>query len=83
MFAFDYFLDFSLRGQVSSSNWRIVGGFAESYSRWYTGTTPYQYAVAVESVPEPLTILGAITATGFGVAFKRKLAKSTKDQKDA
>ena len=24
------------------------------------------------AVPEPLTILGSITAAGFGVAFKRK-----------
>ena len=30
----------------------------------------------VESVPEPLTILGAGTAIGFGASFKRKLAKS-------
>ena len=37
------------------------------------------------AVPEPLTILGAMTAAGFGVAFKRKLAKSQKqqDEKDA
>ena len=28
-----------------------------------------------ESVPEPLTILGAGTAIGFGAAFKRKLGK--------
>jgi hypothetical protein len=35
------------------------------------------------AVPEPLTILGSITAAGFGVAFKRKLAKSKKDQEDA
>lgn len=35
------------------------------------------------AVPEPLTILGAMTAAGFGAGFKRKLAKSKKDQKDA
>jgi hypothetical protein len=40
------------------------------------------YAIAT-AVPEPLTILGSITAAGFGVAFKRKLAKSKKDEKDA
>ncbi|WP_420911668.1 PEP-CTERM sorting domain-containing protein [Rippkaea orientalis] len=28
-------------------------------------------------VPEPLTILGAGTAIGFGATFKRKLAKKT------
>ena len=35
----------------------------------------YYYA----SVPEPLTILGSITAAGFGVAFKRK-KNSTKEE---
>lgn len=28
------------------------------------------------AVPEPLTILGAVTAAGFGACFKRRLAKS-------
>lgn len=31
----------------------------------------------IEAVPEPLTILGAGTALGFGATFKRKLAKKT------
>lgn len=35
------------------------------------------------AVPEPLTILGAMTAAGFGAGFKRKLAKTQKDKKDA
>jgi len=30
------------------------------------------------AVPEPLTMLGAMTAAGFGVSFKRKLAKAGK-----
>ncbi|EAZ91422.1 PEP-CTERM sorting domain-containing protein [Crocosphaera chwakensis] len=30
--------------------------------------------VSVNAVPEPLTILGAGSAIGFGVSFKRKLA---------
>ena len=30
------------------------------------------------AVPEPLTMLGAMTAAGFGVSFKRKLAKAEK-----
>ncbi len=34
------------------------------------------------AVPEPLTILGAATAVGFGASFKRKLAKKQK-QNDA
>lgn len=36
-----------------------------------------------ESVPEPLTILGATTAIGFGTAFKRRLAKVTKENKNS
>lgn len=47
----------------------------------------YTYAVgsvvSSSAVPEPLTILGAMTAAGFGASFKRKLAKSKKDQEDA
>jgi len=31
-----------------------------------------------QAVPEPLTMLGAMTAAGFGVGFKRKLAKAEK-----
>jgi hypothetical protein len=31
-----------------------------------------------QAVPEPLTMLGAMTAAGFGVGFKRKLAKAGK-----
>jgi len=30
------------------------------------------------AVPEPLTVLGALTAAGFGVAFKRRSLKSVK-----
>jgi hypothetical protein len=33
------------------------------------------------AVPEPLTILGAATAAGFGAAFKRRLAKIKDNQK--
>ena len=33
----------------------------------------------VKPLPEPLTILGSITAAGFGVAFKRK-KNSTKEE---
>jgi hypothetical protein len=38
---------------------------------------------SASAVPEPLTILGAMTAAGFGAGFKRKLAKSKQDQEDA
>ena len=32
--------------------------------------------IKVEVVPEPLTLLGAVTAAGFGIFFKRKLHQS-------
>ena len=35
------------------------------------------------AVPEPLTMLGAATAVGFGTAFKRRLAKVTKENKNS
>lgn len=35
------------------------------------------------AVPEPLTILGAATAIGFGANFKRRLAKAKENKKDA
>ena len=38
-----------------------------------------KYALIPAAVPEPLTILGSITAAGFGVAFKRK-KNSTKEE---
>lgn len=40
---------------------------------WNGASTAYAVGTAVPAaVPEPLTILGSITAAGFGVAFKRK-----------
>ncbi len=39
-----------------------------------TRGTAYVYEVEATAVPEPLTILGAGVACGFGTAFKRKLA---------
>ena len=42
-------------------------------------TKEYAVAVTPAAVPEPLTILGSITAAGFGVAFKRK-KNSTKEE---
>ncbi len=35
------------------------------------------------AVPEPLTILGSLTALGFGTAFKRRLATVTKQNKNS
>ncbi|MFM7439582.1 MAG: PEP-CTERM sorting domain-containing protein [Snowella sp.] len=39
-------------------------------------------AEANAAVPEPLTILGATTAVGFGAFFKRKRKLSESSEKD-
>lgn len=39
-------------------------------------------AASSTSVPEPFTVLGTIFGTGYGVAFKRKLAKAQADKED-
>lgn len=39
--------------------------------------------VILRQIPEPLTILGASTASGFGAFFKRELNKSKKNKKDS
>ena len=39
---------------------------------WATAVLVSEPFVPSASVPEPLTILGSITAAGFGIAFKRK-----------
>ena len=67
----------SARGQGLSS-WagssNIASSFNTSASASYTIT--YDYSSA--AVPEPLTILGAATAVGFGAAFKRRALKNNK-----
>jgi hypothetical protein len=51
---------------------------SSSGHRGLSGLQLVQTSSTSAAVPEPLSILGAITAAGFGVAFKRKLAKSQK-----
>lgn len=51
-------------------------------------TTPLQppssrAILTPKAVPEPLTMLGAATAVGFGTAFKRRLVKATKENKNS
>lgn len=53
---------------VDNSTPSSNGFFDDTQSATFTST----------AVPEPLTILGAMTAAGFGAGFKRKLAKSLK-----
>jgi hypothetical protein len=59
-------------GWTGSSN--INTSFSTQASASYTVT--YNYSAA--AVPEPLTILGAATAVGFGAAFKRRALKNNK-----
>lgn len=61
-----------LSGWSGSSN--INTSFSTQASASYTIT--YDYSTA--AVPEPLTILGAATAAGFGAAFKRRALKNDK-----
>jgi hypothetical protein len=46
-----------------------------------TSNTPIN-GFNITAVPEPLTILGAATAVGFGTKFKKRLAKDQKGKKD-
>ena len=55
----------------------FFGGLASLSSK---ATVTYTYDVAsTAAVPEPLTILGAATAVGFGVVFKRHASKNNKE----
>jgi len=55
---------------ISADGFTIVGNGTNPSGQseaWVANLSP-------QAVPEPLTILGAMTATGFGICFKRKLA---------
>jgi len=64
-------------GWTGSSN--ITANFSTQASAAYTVIYTYSAPAPVpgntQAVPEPLTILGALTAVGFGVAFKRYATK--------
>ena len=53
------------------------------YDGYKTPTDPNPATATApgQAVPEPLTILGAVTAAGFGASFKRRLAKVKGNQK--
>jgi len=55
----------------------FFGGLASLSS---TATVTYNYDAPAAAVPEPLTILGAATAVGFGVVFKRHASKNNKEE---
>jgi hypothetical protein len=56
----------------------LLNGASDSY---VLSPTPAPAPAPGQAVPEPLTILGAATAAGFGASFKRRLAKVKGNQK--
>ena len=62
---------------ASGSSTTLTFGFRNDPN--YTRLDNVSVTAPASAVPEPLTILGAMTAAGFGAGFKRKLAKSQKD----
>ena len=65
-------------GWTGSSN--INANFSTRASAAYTVVYTYSAPTNSQAVPEPLTILGALTAVGFGVAFKRHATKVNANQ---
>jgi hypothetical protein len=75
-----------------TANGGIAGAEAALISSFNAGTAYFDIHTTtitsgeirgfVTAVPEPLTILGAATAVGFGAKFKRHLAQSQKGKKD-
>jgi hypothetical protein len=71
---------------ITSNDSVFYGSVIPALSEFYvtdsiTVNPPNGYITSVANtygVPEPLTMLGAMTAAGFGVGFKRKLAKAGK-----
>ncbi|MEA5510515.1 PEP-CTERM sorting domain-containing protein [Crocosphaera sp. UHCC 0190] len=61
-----------------SGNTALVGSSYDDDNGSSSGSA-YLFTTS-QPVPEPLTILGAGTAIGFGASFKRKLAKKNKKQ---
>ena len=76
--------NYNVLNNVSVSNGTLtLTSTSTSGNRGLSGLQLVQTSSTSAAVPEPLTILGAVTAAGFGAGFKRKLAKSKKDEKDA
>ena len=65
--------------KVDPVDWRVEDVIGIDTTQWYPHVYAVGSAVGSAAVPEPLTILGSITAAGFGVAFKRK-KNSTKEE---
>lgn len=72
---------------ISLETFTFNSGFTNlTKVEWLQGDPSHQFdnvnVTATSAVPEPLTILGAMTATGFGAIFKRKLAQTKGNKKD-
>ena len=64
---------------ISADGFTIVGNGTNpsgQYEAWVAN-------LSHEAVPEPLTILGAMTAAAFCIGFKRQLAQNKSDEKDS
>jgi len=75
-------INYDVLNNVSVSNGTLtLASTSTTGLRGLSGLQLVQTSSA-SAVPEPLTILGAVTAAGFGAGFKRKLAKSQENKKD-
>ena len=59
-------------GIYSRYNYYMLPGSSSFVATSQDYARTYAVSSTASAVPEPLTILGSITAAGFGVAFKRK-----------
>jgi hypothetical protein len=67
---------------IANNNLGTLPGGVSSIAIGSVTQAPASAPVATPAaVPEPLTILGAATAAGFGASFKRRLAKAKGNQK--
>jgi hypothetical protein len=65
---------------TSPGTYTAFGRLTGSINPTSTATTS-STTFSVQDVPEPLTILGSITALGFGISLKRKQTKATLTRK--
>ncbi len=72
------FSDPGLRGSFIFNGSVVAEGFLSASEVTFGSLDSGSYEVTLQVVPEPLTILGAGAAIGFGGAFKRKLGKKDK-----
>lgn len=76
---------FALKGQADNEgpiNYDVFAAFNRVVDGNYrNGEGLSAVTIRLSAVPEPLTILGAMTAVGFGAGFKHKLAKYQKEKK--